>query len=105
MTNQDADRLLLKLTAEIVSQEPEGFIIKVSNNEKNETIECQSTREYAEYIINSVNTSKYDDFVAQWKPSPAARRADIDMIGMQLGMMQEWMDKEMGIEGDENSFT
>ncbi len=104
MADKAAARKLLKLTAEIISQEPEGFIIKVTNNEKDETVECHSTREYAEYIINSVNASKYDDFVAQWKKSPKARRVDIDMIGMQLGMMQEWMDKEMGIEGEDQGF-
>jgi len=103
-TQTDSNRSLLKLTAEIISQEPEGFVIKVKNSEKSETIECESTREYAEYIIDSVNTSRCDDFVAEWKPSPKARRVDIDMIGMQLGMMQEWMDKEMGIEGDEQTF-
>ncbi len=104
MADKAAARKLLKLTAEIISLEPEGFIIKVTNNEKDETVECHSTREYAEYIIDSVNTSKYDDFTAIWKPSPKARRIDIDMIGMQLGMMQEWMDKEMGIEGEEPGF-
>jgi hypothetical protein len=86
---------LLTVSAEIVSIEPEGFIIKIHNDERNETFEAQSVREYAEYLIRSVNGSTRDNFVAQWLPSPNARRSDIDLIGMQLGMMQEWMEQEM----------
>jgi hypothetical protein len=87
---------LLKLTAEIFSVDPDGFVIKVDNDEKNETKTCNSAREYAEYIIESVNESQRDNFVAEWRPSPHARKVDIDMIGMQLGMMQEWMEEELG---------
>jgi len=87
---------LLKLSAEIFSVDPEGFVIKVDNNETEETHTCHSTREYAEYIIESVNSSERDNFVAEWRPSPHARKVDIDMIGMQLGMMQEWMESELG---------
>ena len=87
---------LLELTAEIYSVDPDGFIIVVENNEKNEKKECKSTREYAEYVIESVNESERDNFVAKWRPSPHARKVDIDMIGMQLGMMQEWMEEELG---------
>jgi hypothetical protein len=87
---------LLELTAEIFSVEPEGFVIVVENNETGEKKECKSTREYVEYVIESVNRSKRDNFVAKWLPSPHARRVDIDMIGMQLGMMQEWMNEELG---------
>jgi len=86
---------LLTVSAEIVSLDPEGFIIKIHNDERNETFEAKSVREYAEYLIRSVNGSTRDNFVAQWLPSPNARRADIDLIGMQLGMMQEWMEQEM----------
>ncbi len=95
------DGSLLSITAEIVSIDPEGFIIKVHNDETNETFEANSVREYAEYLIQSVNNSARDNFVANWLPSPNARRYDIDLIGMQLGMMQEWMEKELaGIEDD-----
>ncbi|WP_456392256.1 hypothetical protein [Nitratifractor sp.] len=86
---------LLTVTAEIVSLEPEGFIIKIHNDERNETFEAKSVREYAEYLIRSVNGSMRDNFVARWLPSPNARRVDIDLIGMQLGMMQEWMEQEL----------
>ena len=86
---------LLTVSAEIVSLDPEGFIIKIHNDERNETFEAHSVREYAEYLIRSVNSSMRDNFVAQWLPSPNARRADIDLIGMQLGMMQEWMENEL----------
>ena len=92
---------LLTISAEIVSLDPEGFIIKVHNDETNETFEAQSVREYAEYLVQSVNRSTRDNFVAQWLPSPNARRYDIDLIGMQLGMMQEWMEKELAeVEDD-----
>ncbi len=92
---------LLTITAEIVSIEPKGFIIKIHNSETDETFEANSVREYAEYLIQSVNQSSKDNFVANWIPSPNARKYDIDLIGMQLGMMQEWMDKELsGIEDD-----
>jgi len=86
---------LLTITAEIISQDPEGFIIKIHNDERNETFEATSVREYAEYLIRSVNGSMRDNFTAVWKPSPQARRADIDLIGMQLGMMDEWMQQEL----------
>jgi hypothetical protein len=91
---------LLTVSAEIVSVDPEGFIIKIHNDERNETFEAKSVREYAEYLIRSVNGSTRDNFVAQWLPSPNARRADIDLIGMQLGMMQDWMEKELQ-QGDD----
>jgi hypothetical protein len=86
---------LLTVSAEIVSLEPEGFIIKIHNDERDETFEAKSVREYAEYLIRSVNGSMRDNFVAKWLPSPNARRVDIDLIGMQLGMMQEWMENEL----------
>jgi hypothetical protein len=91
---------LLTVSAEIVSLDPEGFIIKIHNDERNETFEAKSVREYAEYLIRSVNGSLCDNFVATWLPSPNARRADIDLIGMQLGMMQDWMEKELQ-QGDD----
>ena len=90
-------RSLLKIDAEIVSND-DGFIIKISNSETGEKIEVDSVRAYAEYLVESVNKSQCDDFVANWLPSPKANRRDIDLIGMQLGMMQEWMDKELKID-------
>jgi O-succinylbenzoate synthase len=91
----DYEGTLLTITAEIISKEPKGFIIKIHNDETNESIEVSSTREYAQYLIESVNNSVMDNFVAKWLPSPNARRRDIDLIGMELGMMQEWMEKEL----------
>jgi len=94
--NEETDGTLLTVSAEIISKEPEGFEIKVTNDEKNETKIFNSVREYAEYLIESVNTSRMDNFIAPWLPSPNARRYDIDLVGMQLSMMQEWMEKELG---------
>ncbi|WP_457607785.1 hypothetical protein [Nitratifractor sp.] len=95
MQEEEYEGTLLTITAEIVSKEPEGFIIKIHNDETEERLEVESVREYAEYLIDSVNRSGRDNFVANWLPSPDARRSDIDLIGMQLGMMQEWMEKEL----------
>jgi hypothetical protein len=94
MDNQ-FDEKLLTITAEIVSKEPKGFIIKIYNDETQESVEVNSTREYAEYLIESVNSSVMDNFVAKWLPSPNARRRDIDLIGMELGMMQRWIEEEI----------
>ena len=94
------DRALLKIDAKIISQD-DGFIIEITNSEKKETLQVNNVRDYAEYLIESVNTSLCDDFAANWLPSPKAKRADIDLIGMQLGMMQEWMDKELGIDNNQ----
>ncbi len=99
--NEEYEGTLLTISAEIVSKEPEGFIIKVRNDETNEVLEAESVREYAEFLIKSVNSSLRDNFVATWLPSPDARKEDIDLIGMQLGMMEEWMNKEMGMEGED----
>ena len=97
----DPNGSLLTVSAEIVSREPEGFVIRVTNDETGETIEAETVREYAEFLIQSVNRSARDNFVAKWLPSPNARRYDIDLIGMQLGMMQEWMEKELAqVEDD-----
>jgi len=95
-TKPTKDGTLLTIASEIFSVEPEGFEIHVSNDEKNQKEVFTSVRDYAEYLIESVNTSTKDNFVADWLPSPHARKVDIDMIGMQLGMMQEWMEKELG---------
>ncbi len=95
------DDSLLVIEAEIISLEPKGFIIKVSNSETKEVFEAKSVREYAEFLINSVNNSKCYNYTVKWKPSPKARRRDIDLIGMQLGMMQQWMDEELKIEGED----
>jgi len=91
----DPNGSLLTISAEIISQEPEGFIIRVKNDESGETLEAQSVREYAEFLIESVNRSARDNFVATWLPSPRARKRDIDLIGMQLGMMDRWMQEEL----------
>ncbi len=101
--NESYEGSLLTITAEIVSLEPEGFVIKVRNDETNEAVVANSVREYAEFLIESVNKSTKDNFVAKWLPSPEARRSDIDLVGMQLGMMQEWMEKELGLDGDESN--
>jgi len=93
-------RSLLKIDAEIVSND-DGFIIKIKNSETGEELEVDNVRDYAEYLVESVNRSMCDDFAANWLPSPKAKRSDIDLIGMQLGMMQEWMDKELNIGGNE----
>jgi hypothetical protein len=98
---EEYEGTLLTISAEIVSVEPEGFVIKVHNDETGESIETDNVRDYAEFLVNSVNSSTMDNFVAKWLPSPNARRADIDLIGMQLGMMQEWMEKELAQVDDE----
>jgi len=95
-------RALLRIDAEIVSND-DGFIIKIKNSETGEELEVDNVRDYAEYLVQSVNSSMCDDFAANWLPSPKAKRRDIDLIGMQLGMMQEWMDKELNTEGDPNA--
>jgi len=98
----NGSRALLKIDAEIISS-GDDFTIKITNSEKKETIEVDNVRDYAEYLIESVNNSLCDDFVANWLPSPKAKRAHIDLIGMQLGMMQEWMDKELGLANEEEA--
>ncbi len=94
--DEETDGTLLTVSAEIFSVEPEGFEIHVTNDEKDEKKIFTTVREYAEYLVESVNTSRKDNFIAPWLPSPHARRYDIDLIGMQLSMMQEWMEKELG---------
>jgi hypothetical protein len=87
-------RALLKIDAQIIS-EGDDFIIEITNSEKKETIRVDNVRDYAEYLVESVNNSLCDDFVANWLPSPKAKRVHIDLIGMQLGMMQEWMEENL----------
>jgi len=94
--SETSNRKLLEIDAEIISKD-DGFIIEITNSEKRESVRVNNVRDYAQYLIESVNTSLCDDFVANWLPSPQAKRADIDLIGMQLGMMQEWMEKEIKI--------
>jgi len=86
---------LLKIDAQIESI-GDDFIIRVKNSETGELKEFDNVRDYAEYLIESVNSSKCDNFVANWLPSPKAKREHIDLIGMQLGMMQQWMDENLG---------
>jgi hypothetical protein len=97
--DEATDGTLLKIEAEIISKDPEGFEIRVSNSETGRTETFDTVRGYAEFLIESVNHSKMDNFIATWLPSPHARRYDIDLVGMQLSMMQEWMEKELG-DGD-----
>jgi len=98
------NRALLRIDAEIISND-DGFVIKIKNSEKQETIEVDNVRDYAEYLIESVNSSLCDDFVANWLPSPKAKRRDIDLIGMQLGMIQEWMEKELKLDNSRDDTT
>ncbi len=51
-------------------------------------------------MIESVDSSTMDNFIAKWLPSPNARKRDIDLVGMELGVIQEWMEKE-SVEQDE----
>jgi len=95
------DRALLRIDAKIISKDDDDFIIEITNSEKRESVRVDNVRDYAQYLIESVNTSLCDDFVANWLPSPEAKRRHIDLIGMQLGMMQEWMDKELKIGENE----
>ncbi len=95
------NRALLTIEAEIESLD-DGFIIKIKNSETGEKLEVDNVRDYAEYLVESVNSSLCDDFIAVWKPSPKAKRADIDLIGMQLGMMQKWMDEQLNTEVQES---
>ncbi len=95
------NRALLTIEAEIESLD-DGFIIKIKNSETGEKLEVDNVRDYAEYLVESVNSSLCDDFTAVWKPSPKAKRADIDLIGMQLGMMQKWMDEQLNTEVQKN---
>ena len=88
---------LLTISAEIISTDS-GFIIKIKNSETGEELEVDNVRDYAQYLIQSVNNSKCSSFKAKWLPSPKAKRRDIDLIGMQLGMMQKWMDEELKID-------
>jgi hypothetical protein len=91
------NRALLRIDAEIISINDDDFIIKIKNSETKETIEVDNVRDYAEYLISSVNNSKCDDFVANWLPSPKAKKVHIDLIGMQLGFMQQWMDENLKV--------
>jgi len=98
MQNQEeTSGTTMTISAEIISNFKEGFIIKLYNDETDETISVNSVDEYADYIIQAVNTSMSDNFTAQWLPSPNARREDIDLIGMKLGMIDERMEKEINV--------
>ncbi len=87
----------LTISAEIISNLNDGFIIKLYNDETDEAVSVTSVDEYADYIIAAVKDSKSENFTAQWLPSPNAKRADIDLVGMKLGMIQKRFDDE--IEG------
>jgi len=87
---------LLTITAEIISNLNEGYIIKLYNDETDEATTVDNVDAYADYIINAVNHSACDDFKAVWLPSPNARRSDIDQIGIKLGEIQQRFDIEIG---------
>jgi hypothetical protein len=99
MDNQEKiEGTLLTITAEIISNLNEGYIIKLYNDETDEATTVSNVDEYADYIISSVNNSKCADFKAVWVPSPNAKRADIDQIGITLGEIQQRFDIEIGAE-------
>jgi hypothetical protein len=99
MENQEKETgTLLTITAEIISNLNEGYIIKLYNDETDEATTVNSVDEYADYIITSVNNSKQEDFKAVWLPSPNAKRADITQIGVKLGEIQQRFDIEIGAE-------
>ena len=97
MANQEkTEGSLLTITAEIISNLNDGYIIKLYNDETDEATTVTNVDEYADYIISSVNDSKCADFKAVWLPSPNAKRADIDQIGIKLGEIQQRFDIEIG---------
>ncbi len=97
MEQQDrTEGTLLTITAEIISNLNDGYIIKLYNDETDEATTVTNVDEYADYIISAVNNSKCEDFKAVWLPSPNARRADIDQIGIKLGEIQQRFDIEIG---------
>jgi len=97
MANQEkTEGTLLTITAEIISNLNDGYIIKLYNDETDEATTVTNVDEYADYIISSVNDSKCADFKAVWLPSPNAKRADIDQIGIKLGEIQQRFDIEIG---------
>jgi len=86
---------LLTVTAEIISNLNEGYLIKLYNDETDEATTVSNVDDYADYIISSANNSKCEDFKAVWLPSPNAKRADIDQIGIRLGEIQQRFDTEI----------
>ena len=97
MENQDKEKgTLLTITAEIISNLNQGYIIKLYNDETDEATTVSDVDAYADYIINAVNNSQREDFKAVWVPSPNAKRADIDQIGIKLGEIQQRFDIEIG---------
>jgi hypothetical protein len=99
MDNQEKiEGTLLTITAEIISNLNEGYIIKLYNDETDEATTVSNVDEYADYIISAVNSSTCEDFKAVWLPSPNAQRADIDQIGVKLGEIQQRFDIEIGAE-------
>jgi len=86
---------MLTVTAEIVSTSENAFMIKLYNDETNEVKSVDSVEKYADYIITTVNQSGMDNFSAKWLPSPNASRKHIDLIGMQLGNIQQRFDEEI----------
>jgi len=87
---------LLTITAEVISNLDDGYLIKLYNDETDEATSVTNVDAYADYIISAVNSSQRDDFKAVWLPSPNAKRADIDQIGVKLGEIQKRFDVEIG---------
>jgi len=100
MEKEKTKGTLLTVTAEIISNLNEGYIIKLYNDETDEATTVTNVDEYADYIIRSVNNSKCADFKAVWVPSPNAKRADITQIGVKLGEIQQRFDVEIGEQDD-----
>ena len=96
MEKEKTEGTLLTITAEIISNLNDGYIIKLYNDETDEATTVTDVDAYADYIIGSVNNSKCADFKAVWVPSPNAKRADIDQIGIKLGEIQQRFDIEIG---------
>ncbi len=95
-TEEKKSGSLLTITAEIVSNLNEGFLIKLYNDETDEATSVTDVDAYADYIIQSVNASDREEFKAVWLPSPYAKKEDIDFIGRQLGEIQKRFDIEIG---------
>jgi len=93
--NEIPDGTMMTVTAEIVTLDENSFMIKLYNDETNEVASVGSVDEYADYIIVAVNKSGMDNFSAKWLPSPNASRKHIDLIGMQLGNIQQRFDEEI----------
>ena len=98
MNEEVLDGTMLVVSAEIVTVDENVFMIKLYNDEINEMVTVWSVDEYADYLIHSINNSAMDNFSAKWLPSPNASRKHIDLIGMQLGNIQQKLDEGIATE-------